>query len=458
MTFPGGGGGGRGGGGGAGGRGGGAGGGATIAELDSCSMQARAYGANPNRQMDWNLEPFVPMVQKKQAFFVQAGDRTGDPRRDRVGRKAGHQHRHSDVSPASAVATCRAAQGEERARHSEQRADDAAGEDTFHAANYQAAGELAKAGVTFAFSSGGYENVRLVPFQAAMSVAWGLEPRRGHQGAHDQRGEDLRRRQGDRQPRGRQAREPRRRQRRPARDPLAHPARGHRRPRRAAREQAHGTVQALHGQAVTMRRIGESGNGESANSKSTACCSRPSCEAFLPLLALGTCLALGPTTAATPAGPLYAIKGAKIFTAAGAPIDNGTIVMRNGVIEDVGANVTVPADAVVIDAAGHERVPGPDRHGQRRADRHGRGRGCRDGAGRTRRRRRRRRRGGGAQTFATLEEAERAKRAQILRPDFVAADHLRTSTRRAAPARECRRHDRAGDSVERTSSRDRARS
>src|SRR4029079_13536770 len=48
------------------------------------------------------------------------------------------------------------------------------GDDAFHAANYQAAGELEKAGVLFAFSSGGYSNVRLVPFQAAMSVAWGL--------------------------------------------------------------------------------------------------------------------------------------------------------------------------------------------------------------------------------------------------------------------------------------------
>ena len=48
------------------------------------------------------------------------------------------------------------------------------GDDTFHAASYQAAGELERAGVTFAFSSGGYQNVRLVPFQAAMSVAWGL--------------------------------------------------------------------------------------------------------------------------------------------------------------------------------------------------------------------------------------------------------------------------------------------
>ena len=58
------------------------------------------------------------------------------------------------------------------------RTDDVAmpqGEDTFHAASYQAAGLLAKAGVMFAFSSGGYDGVRLIPFQAAMSVAWGLD-------------------------------------------------------------------------------------------------------------------------------------------------------------------------------------------------------------------------------------------------------------------------------------------
>ena len=84
--------------------------------------------------------------------------------------------------------------------------------------------------------------------------------------------------------------------------------------------------------------------------------------------------------------------------------------MRNGVIEDVGANVTVPADAIVIDGAGHERVPGPHRHGERGADRHGRTAAdaatARQAAAAAARRRRRRR-----QTFATLEEAERAKRA-----------------------------------------------
>jgi imidazolonepropionase-like amidohydrolase len=48
-------------------------------------------------------------------------------------------------------------------------------EDNFHASTYQLAGELAQAGVKFAFSSGDNTNVRLVPYQAAMSVAWGLK-------------------------------------------------------------------------------------------------------------------------------------------------------------------------------------------------------------------------------------------------------------------------------------------
>ena len=48
-------------------------------------------------------------------------------------------------------------------------------EDNFHASTYQLAGQLANAGVKFAFSSGDNTNVRLAPYQAAMSVAWGLE-------------------------------------------------------------------------------------------------------------------------------------------------------------------------------------------------------------------------------------------------------------------------------------------
>ena len=47
-------------------------------------------------------------------------------------------------------------------------------EDEFHAYPYQTAGVLEKAGVTFAFSSGGFQFSRNVPFQAARAVAWGL--------------------------------------------------------------------------------------------------------------------------------------------------------------------------------------------------------------------------------------------------------------------------------------------
>ena len=49
---------------------------------------------------------------------------------------------------------------------------------------------------------------------------------------------------------------------------------------------------------------------------------------------------------------IYAITGAKIVTAPGRTIDKGTIVLRDGLIEAVGASVTVPPDAVEIDGAG----------------------------------------------------------------------------------------------------------
>src|SRR5262249_28067260 len=43
-----------------------------------------------------------------------------------------------------------------------------------HQASYAAASELAKAGVKFAFAVSSETNVRLLPYSAAMSVAWGL--------------------------------------------------------------------------------------------------------------------------------------------------------------------------------------------------------------------------------------------------------------------------------------------
>jgi hypothetical protein len=53
-----------------------------------------------------------------------------------------------------------------------------------------------------------------------------------------------------------------------------------------------------------------------------------------------------------------AIRNAKIVTVSGAVIAKGTVVVRAGLIQDVGANVTIPADAVVIDGEGMTVYPG----------------------------------------------------------------------------------------------------
>ncbi|MEO6223467.1 MAG: amidohydrolase family protein [Vicinamibacterales bacterium] len=129
-------------------------------------------------------------------------------------------------------------------------------------------------------------------------------------------------------------------------------------------------------------------------------------------------LTLTLTGGAAPAGLTYAIKGARIVTVSGAVIDNGSIVMRDGVIQAVGASAPIPADAIVTDGAGLTVYPGlidmasaapldSGADGQDGTAGRGGGRG----------------EGGGA-TFATLEEADRAKRAAILRPDYQAAQNL----------------------------------
>ena len=54
----------------------------------------------------------------------------------------------------------------------------------------------------------------------------------------------------------------------------------------------------------------------------------------------------------------YAIRNARIITVSGPEFANGTILIRDGKIEAVGANVTVPSDAQTIDASGLSVYPG----------------------------------------------------------------------------------------------------
>jgi imidazolonepropionase-like amidohydrolase len=60
----------------------------------------------------------------------------------------------------------------------------------------------------------------------------------------------------------------------------------------------------------------------------------------------------------TGAGPLVAIINGTVRTAVGPAIERGTVLIRDGRITAVGANVTVPQGAKVIDAAGKIVTPG----------------------------------------------------------------------------------------------------
>ncbi len=99
-----------------------------------------------------------------------------------------------------------------------------------------------------------------------------------------------------------------------------------------------------------------------------------------------------------------AIRGARIVTAAGAPIASGTIVLRGGLVEAVGADVAVPSDARVIDGAGLTVYPGLIDMGTTAGIELPRAQ---------------------APELRTSEEAERWKRENILRPQLEAAEYVR---------------------------------
>jgi imidazolonepropionase-like amidohydrolase len=62
--------------------------------------------------------------------------------------------------------------------------------------------------------------------------------------------------------------------------------------------------------------------------------------------------------ATSAAGQTIAITGGKVYPVSGPPIENGTVLVRDGKIVSVGPNVTVPNDATRIDATGKWVTPG----------------------------------------------------------------------------------------------------
>lgn len=55
---------------------------------------------------------------------------------------------------------------------------------------------------------------------------------------------------------------------------------------------------------------------------------------------------------------VYAIVGGTVHRASGPPVQNGTVLIRGGLIEAVGTAIAIPADATVIDAKGLHVYPG----------------------------------------------------------------------------------------------------
>jgi imidazolonepropionase-like amidohydrolase len=79
---------------------------------------------------------------------------------------------------------------------------------------------------------------------------------------------------------------------------------------------------------------------------------------LLHLLYVPGLLCLPSSVRAQQSTSVYAITHAKLFTLAGSPIEDGTLVIKDGKITAVGASVEVPAGAQVIDGKGLQVYPG----------------------------------------------------------------------------------------------------
>jgi imidazolonepropionase-like amidohydrolase len=147
---------------------------AKVERVAALIERARAYARTPQgeRVTDWSLEALVPVVERRVPLLVFAD-------REREIREAvAFADRHAVrivitggmesplVAPLLREKNIPVILGEVFELPTR--------EDMLHSASYAAAGELAQAGVKFAFGTGGYQNVRLLPYNAAISVAWGL--------------------------------------------------------------------------------------------------------------------------------------------------------------------------------------------------------------------------------------------------------------------------------------------
>jgi imidazolonepropionase-like amidohydrolase len=145
-----------------------------LDEIAALFDRARAYEkAGAARAVDWTLDALVPIVSGKQPLFVST--RTEADIRDAIAFAERVRVRPVIIAgPEAALVAPLLAEKKVPVILTDVLSLPAY-PDMFHAASYQAAAQLARAGVRFAFSDGDATNARLLPYQAAMSVAWGLD-------------------------------------------------------------------------------------------------------------------------------------------------------------------------------------------------------------------------------------------------------------------------------------------
>jgi imidazolonepropionase-like amidohydrolase len=145
-----------------------------LEEVSQLLDRARAYAkAGTDKQKDWILEALVPVVERRLPL-VTAVAREADIKEAVA---------FADRAKVNIVISGGAEAGMVAPLLKERNIPVVIGnvlttplrEDAFHAASYQLAGELAKAGVKIAFATSDAAYARNLPYHAAMSVAWGLD-------------------------------------------------------------------------------------------------------------------------------------------------------------------------------------------------------------------------------------------------------------------------------------------
>jgi imidazolonepropionase-like amidohydrolase len=151
---------------------------ARVKRVEELIARARAYARTPaaERATDWNLAALAPVAELKQPMFVAASSESDIREAVAFADRAGIRIVITGGLESPLVASLLKEKNIPVILGSVLTLP--AREDAHHAATYKAAGELAQAGVTFAFGTGGAANNRLIPYEAAISVAWGLDRNR----------------------------------------------------------------------------------------------------------------------------------------------------------------------------------------------------------------------------------------------------------------------------------------